>query len=389
RLSDIHGRRKIYILAVAIFGLGSLWVALSHNFSSLLIGRAVQGFGASGIFPVASALVGDLYPPEKRGQILGIIGAVFGLAFLMGPFIAGVLLNFYSWNVLFTINIPITIILIYYSNKLIPSVPSKRIQSIDWAGIATLGLCLASLTYGLNTLSGLSAQFNWGTILSIAPFILAFTSFTFLVRIEKRAEFPIVELSFFQNRQIVIAGMLAVATGVMQACFVFIPKFVVSSFAVASSTASFMLTPFVLATAFGSPIFGKMIDRYGVKIIVIIGLLLSASGFFLLSISGSSTAVYYSSGVLIGLGMSVLSGSSLRYIILNNTSQEDRATSQGMLTIFISLGQLIATALIGVISATLMASQGYASIFMATAMLLFGMVFLAFGLKNQLASVAG
>ena len=112
RLSDIHGRRKIYILALAIFGLGSLWVALSHQFSSLLVGRAIQGFGASGIFPVASALVGDLYPPEKRGRILGIIGAVFGLAFLMGPFIAGILLNFYTWNVLFLINIPISLIII-------------------------------------------------------------------------------------------------------------------------------------------------------------------------------------------------------------------------------------------------------------------------------------
>ncbi|NQV30926.1 MAG: MFS transporter [Candidatus Marinimicrobia bacterium] len=389
RLSDIHGRRKIYILAVAIFGLGSLWVALSHNFSSLLIGRAVQGFGASGIFPVASALVGDLYPPEKRGQILGIIGAVFGLAFLMGPFIAGILLKFYSWNVLFTINIPITILLIYFSNKLIPSVPSKKIKSIDWMGIMMLGFCLATLTYGLNTLSGISTVFNWENALTIAPFLLALASFLFLVRVEKRAEFPIVELSFFQNRQIVIAGLLAISTGVMQACFVFIPKFVVESFSVASSTASFMLTPFVLATAFGSPIFGKMIDRFGVKIIVIIGLLLSASGFFLLSASGSHKALYYSSGVLIGLGMSVLSGSSLRYIILNNTSEDDRATSQGMLTIFISLGQLIATALIGVISATLMASQGYTSIFMATAMLLVGMVFLAFGLKNQLARVDG
>ncbi len=314
---------------------------------------------------------------------MGIIGAVFGLAFLLGPFIAGILLKFYSWNVLFTINIPISIILIYYSSKLIPSVPSKRIQSIDWMGIMMLGVCLATLTYGLNTLSGISAVFNWENTLTVSPFIVAFVSFIFLVRIEKRAEFPIVELSFFQNRQIVIAGLLAISTGVMQACFVFIPKFVVESFSVASSTASFMLTPFVLATAFGSPIFGKMIDRIGVKIVVIIGLLLSSSGFFLLSISGAEKMIYYTSGVFIGLGMSVLSGSSLRYIMLNNTSQQDRATSQGMLTIFISLGQLIATALIGVISATLIASRGYTSIFMATAILLVVMVFLAFGLKNQ------
>ena len=378
RLSDIHGRRNIYMLALTIFGLGSLWVALSHQFNSLLVGRAIQGFGASGIFPVASALVGDLYPPEKRGQILGIIGAVFGLAFMVGPFIAGVLLKYYSWNALFLINIPVTLVLIYFSRKLIPSVPSGKIGGIDWAGIVSLGLFLSSLTYGLNTLSGLES----GNLLTLSAFILAILSFVFLVRTEIRAPFPIIELGFFKNRQILIAGILAIGTGAMQACFVFIPKFVVENFHVAISTASFMLVPFVLATAVGSPIFGKMIDSYGVKRIVIIGLMFSTAGFLLLSISGSSRVFYYSSGVLVGLGMSVLSGSSLRYIILNNTSQESRATSQGMLTILISLGQLIATALIGLISGRLSQTEVYVPIFATTGSLMLLMMILAFWLQN-------
>jgi len=378
RLSDIHGRRKIYMLALAIFGLGSLWVALSHQFNSLLIGRAIQGFGASGIFPVASALVGDIYPPEKRGQILGIIGAVFGLAFLMGPFIAGILLKFYSWNVLFLINIPVTLVLIYFSRKLIPSIPSKKIGGIDWAGIVALGVFLVSLTYGLNTLAGLTT----GNPMTIAAFALAFLSAVLLIRTESRAPFPIIELGFFNNRQILIAGILAIGTGAMQACFVFIPKFVVENFHVAASTASFMLTPFVLATAVGSPIFGKMIDRYGVKKIVIVGLIFCAAGFLLLSASGSNRMFYYSSGVFVGLGMSVLSGSSLRYIVLNNTSTEARATSQGMLTILISLGQLVATALIGLVTSRLSQGQVYVSIFSTTGTLMLLLLVLAFWLQG-------
>ncbi len=378
RLSDIHGRRNIYMLALAIFGLGSLWVALSHQFNSLLIGRAIQGFGASGIFPVASALVGDIYPPEKRGQILGIIGAVFGLAFLMGPFIAGVLLKFYTWNALFLINIPIVLALLYFSRKLIPSQPSGKIGALDWGGILTLGVFLISLTFGLNTLSGLSVADPY----TIVAFILALISFLLLIRIEGRAQFPVLELSFFQNREILIASILAIGTGAMQACFVFIPKFVVENFHVAVSTASFMLTPFVLATAVGSPIFGRMIDRYGVKRIIILALMFCAAGFLTLSASGSSKAMYYSSGVLVGLGMSVLSGSSLRYIILNNTSQEARATSQGMLTILISLGQLVATALIGLLIATLSQGSGFVSIFASTGAMMTLLLILAFWLQE-------
>jgi len=106
------------------------------------------------------------------------------------------------------------------------------------------------------------------------------------------------------------------------------------------------LTPFVLATAVDSPIFGRMIDRYAVKRIVIVGLIFCATGFLLLSASGSSKTFYYSRGVFVGLEMSVLSGSSLRYIILNNTSEEARATSHGIFIILTSLEQLIATALI-------------------------------------------
>jgi MFS family permease len=92
KLSDTYGRRSIYTLDVTLFALGSLIVALSpaNMFAMLLIGRALQGFGAGGIFPVASAVIGDTFPPEKRGGALGLIGAVFGLAFLVGPILGGV-----------------------------------------------------------------------------------------------------------------------------------------------------------------------------------------------------------------------------------------------------------------------------------------------------------
>ena len=103
KLSDFYGRRAIYILDVAIFLIGSIVVAASHGsglWLMLLAGRAIQGLGAGGIFPVASAVIGDTFPPDKRGRALGLIGAVFGLAFLIGPVIGGLLLGF-GWQWLF------------------------------------------------------------------------------------------------------------------------------------------------------------------------------------------------------------------------------------------------------------------------------------------------
>ncbi|MCB0025449.1 MAG: MFS transporter, partial [Caldilinea sp.] len=96
KLSDRYGRRLIYVIDIALFAAGSLTVMLAPAFSFVLIGRAIQGLGAGGIFPVASAVIGDTFPPEKRGSALGLIGAVFGLAFIVGPVIGGLLLML-SW----------------------------------------------------------------------------------------------------------------------------------------------------------------------------------------------------------------------------------------------------------------------------------------------------
>jgi len=382
RMSDIYGRRNIYIFALAIFAAGSLWVSLSGSFGALLAGRAVQGFGASGIFPVASALVGDLFPREKRGRILGMIGAVFGLAFLMGPFIAGVVLRYFEWHILFIINIPISLVLIYYSMRILPSVPNKNVSVIDWGGIVTLGIALAGFTIGLNNIDTSQGVSGFTHLKVILPLSAAVLSSVLLLTVERRAKDPVIRLGFFRNRQISIAGTLALVTGTVQASFVFIPTFVVQEFSVSPSTASFMLTPFVLATAAGSPVFGRMIDRYGVKKIIIAGLVMLAGGFYLLSVTGTAKGIYYLSGVLVGLGLSVLAGSSLRYIVLNNTSSEDRAVSQGMLTIFTSIGQITGTAVIGMLMAS-MTTGVFRNVFRGVVVLLSAMLLVSLWLEGK------
>ena len=361
RLSDIFGRRIIYVIALLIFATGSLIVSFSNSFELLLAGRAIQGFGASGIFPVATAIVGDIYTPDKRGKMLGIIGAVFGLAFMVGPFIAGGMLHYFTWNTLFIINVPIAALLIYYSFKILPAKTTTVVNKIDWSGIIFLGVGLAAFTFGVNNIevNNLNSLLSTKVLLSL---LIAIFSFIALLFSEKKATSPILKFSFFKNNQIVFAGILAIVTGLVQSVFIFIPKFVVDNFHVSPSAASFMLTPFVLATAIGSPIFGRMIDKYGVKPIIISGLSFLFVGFILLYATGNSLMLYYSSGVAIGLGLSVLSGSSLRYIMLNNTCVDDRAISQGMITIFTSVGQLSGAAIVGIIIA--MKSNSYNTLFL-------------------------
>jgi MFS family permease len=351
KLSDLYGRRSIYMTTLAIFGIGSLVVSIAPNFEILLLGRAIQGFGASGIFPVASAVVGDQFPPEKRGRVLGMIGAVWGIAFIIGPILAGTLLAFFEWHVLFLINIPIVIVLIYFSSRLLSPDRVESANQIDWKGILLLGLFLGTLTYGVNSYDkdlGISGMLD----IKVWPFLLV--SIVFLVILfflEKNTTYPVINPRLFKSRQIRIVGFIAMVTGLFQSAFVFIPNLAVLSFGVKASTASFMLLPFVLATAIGSPIFGRLLDKTGSRLVILIGLVLSATGLLLIGLSGDSKALFYGSGILIGLGLSVLAGSGLRYIMLNEVGVHERAITQGVLTIFISIGQIVGSAAITTVAA--------------------------------------
>ena len=189
KLSDVFGRRSIYVLDVTIFALGSLLVAASSSFGMLLVGRSVQGLGAGGIFPVASAVIGDTFPPEKRGSALGLIGAVFGIAFIVGPILGGVLLLL-GWQALFVVNLPIAAAVIMLSLRWLPTTRSQRRRAFDWPGMAALGSLLAALAYGVNQidtrhfLASLATPGVWAPLLAAAVLLPVFWL------VERRAQAP-------------------------------------------------------------------------------------------------------------------------------------------------------------------------------------------------------
>lgn len=351
-LSDHYGRRPIYMLSVALFGVGSLVVSFAPDMAVLLTGRAIQGFGASGIFPVASAVIGDIFPPEKRGKALGMIGAVFGMAFIVGPIIAGLMLRYFTWNSLFLINIPIAIGIIYFSRKYLPAHKPGQSGHFDWPGMLLIALLLASYVYGINAIDskdGLTGVLSW----HVLPFfLLAVMSLVVFIFIESRSPAPVVKLKLFDVRQIRIVGIVAMGAGILQSVTVFVPEMAVHIFNVSSSDAAFMLIPFVVAIIAGAPLSGRMIDKVGSRWIVMTGLFTSSTGLLILILSNGSYAGFYTGGVLMGLGSSMLQGSSLRYIMLNEVRPSDRAMGQGLITLFISVGQMTGASLIGVIVAS-------------------------------------
>jgi MFS family permease len=388
KLSDRFGRRSIYVLDVVLFGLGSLVVAVSPAslFSSLLVGRALQGFGAGGIFPVASAVIGDTFPPEKRGGALGLIGAVFGLAFLIGPILGGVIMTLASWQWLFIVNLPIAVVVIFMSWRLLPSAHPDTRRPFDWAGMLSLGLLLSAFAYGLN-------QIDTGNFLgslaslSVWPFLgAAIILLVVFIRIEKQAVDPVLRLSIFSSRQSVLASALSAGAGIGEVSMVFIPALAVAALpgVVDKHTASYLLMPVVLALAVGSPLVGRLLDKFGSKVVVTAGTVLLALGALMFGLWNSALWMFITAGVTIGLGLSALLGAPVRYIMLNEAPETERTSAQGAIAIFTSIGQLISSALVGAIAASAGGGvSGYSAAYLSIGLMAVILVALTLGLKNH------
>lgn len=342
-LSDSRGRRSIYMTAVTIFALGSLVVAVAPSFSLLIAGRAIQGFGAGGIFPVASAVIGDLFPIERRGRALGLIGMVFGVAFLIGPLIGGVLL-LAGWPLLFLVNLPIAAVIVWRARTILPDTRAEHRRRVDVPGLMMLSLALFCLAFGLNRVD--AAQLAW-------PFFVVAGILAPLFWARQRVvRDPVVRADLFRSRQVVIASALALGAGLTEAAIVFVPALLIATFHVTHSHASFMLLPIVLAMAVAAPISGRTLDRYGSRWVVVIGCALIGFGMLLVAAFTESLPAFYASGILIGVGLAALLGSSLRYVMLNEAPPTQRGAAQGILTLFTSTGQLLGAAAAGAMVAS-------------------------------------
>jgi MFS family permease len=396
-LSDRHGRRPVYLLSVSLFALGSLLIALSPRFWMLIASRAIQGIGAGGITPTASAVVGDTVPPEQRGRALGMIGATYGMAFVLGPPLASALMVAASWHWIFLLNLPVAAVILSLGAKVLPPRRADVERApLDWQGIIVTFVLLTTLVLGITrVVDGFTGLSLWPYLLATTGLLLAV-----LVLIERRAVRPLIPFSLLSDRQLALTYVLAVGAGFGMGSIVFLTSIPTQAYGVTPKNAGFMLLPLVLSSMVGSMGAGRLLNRLGPR-----GILLIGFGMLALGYGGSAAAVdperffagvshdvlmsaglglFLVASMPVGLGVGIVVGGALRSMAIDKAPATLRAAAQGLINICTAIGTLTAAAAVSAVADFGGGgARGFGIAYVGVAALMLVMLFVTLGLRDE------
>ncbi len=350
RLSDRQGRRPIYLLSIGIFSLGSLGVFLAPDLAWITASRALQGFGSGGIFPVATAVIGEVIPAERRGRALGLLGATFGLAFLIGPPLGGMILAFADWRWIFGINLPLGVLVMGLAWKQLPTSGESNPRSFDWLGLGSFGGGLVLAATGLSNLDPTLPLFGFGLVPVWLPLIAGAFLLSITPRLERSAADPILPPSLIGPGILRNVLWLGLGAGIGEVGVMLLPDLAVQNLGVSPSKASMYLVPLVLGLTLAAPITGRLLDRIGAKPIVATGVLLQVFSFASFHWIPTSPTLYFTVGPLFGAGLACLLASPLRWLLLRHAPTDQRTASQALLSLSHSVGQIATAAILGALA---------------------------------------
>ncbi|WP_261382358.1 MFS transporter, partial [Bacillus licheniformis] len=313
KLSDRYGRKKLFIIEVLLFGAGSLLVALSQNFPMFLLARLIQSLGGGGIFIIGSSHILTALPKEKQGTALGLLGAMNGIAAVLGPNIGSFILDMTgSWHWLFLINLPIAAALIILSVPLMKETKGGTRKPLDLAGTVILSLAILAVMYGITNINGqrLSAVLSDPKVYFFL--LIGCALFAGLIFYEKRVELkggdPILAYSLLKNKVFQWTLFIGFLSGGLLAAVIFIPAYAEQYLHVAPEKAGYWMTPLALASGIGAGLGGMLADRKGpVKAARLSGVI-SFAGFLLLSSWVTEKWEFVLASIIAGVGFGFLLG---------------------------------------------------------------------------------
>ncbi len=261
KVSDLFGRRPVFLFGISVFMVGSLFAGLSQEMWQLVVARGIQGLGAGALFPIAMAVMADIFAPSERGRYQGLFGAVFGVSSLLGPAVGGLITDTIGWPFVFFLNLPIGAVVLLTVRRYLPAYhPAGARPKIDYLGAALFTGALVPILVGLtNKQSADWTDLSVGGLIALGVVVLG----TF-IWVESRAKEPIVPLDLFRNRAFSVSvGAVFLAAFGFFAAIVFLPRWFQVVAGASATISGYQMLPLLGGVIFSAVASGQIVARTG------------------------------------------------------------------------------------------------------------------------------
>lgn len=347
--ADRFGRRRMFILGVGIFAVASLCCGLSPNIVLLIAARAVQGLGAALLIPCSLALIGASFNEEERGKAIGTWAGFSAISAAIGPLLGGWIVDHFNWRWIFLINPPLALIAIWIASKHVPeSVVPQATGGLDWSGALLALLGLTGVCFGLIA----APDFGWTDGRVLAPLAFGLLLLGAFLWTEQHDGTPMLPLDLFRSR---IFSSVNVLTFLLYAglsgAFFFVPFALIQVHGYSALFAGAAFLPFTIIMALLSRWSGGLLDRFGARLPLVIGPIITAVGFGLLAFAtrGGAYLAFLASLTVLGLGMAI-SVAPLTATVINAVPSNETGVASGINNAVSSLASLLAVAIFGAVT---------------------------------------
>jgi EmrB/QacA subfamily drug resistance transporter len=347
-LGDHYGRRRVFLLGVVIFAVASGLCGFAGNIRQLIAARALQGFGAALLVPGSLAIISNSFSEQERGRAIGIWSGFSAITTGIGPVLGGWLIEHVSWRAVFFINLPLALVVVLTSLRHVAENTDRETTHVDWLGAILAALGLGALVYGLIE----SAQVGFNDRSVIMVLAAGVVVLILLLLVESRLSQPMLPLTLFRSRTFAGTNLLTfLLYAALGGALFFLPLNLIQVQRYSPTAAGAVLLPFILIMSFLSRWSGGLVARYGPKLPLVVGPVITAVGYLLFlpsGIGGNYWTNFYPPMVVVGLGMAI-TVAPLTTTVMSSIGQNRAGIASGVNNAVARTASLIAIAVLGVV----------------------------------------